>query len=239
MAKVGRPEKNNADWFSHDREMRNHRKIKALRTKFGITGYAVFCMMLERLSEVDFCRLPLDETEYELLSGDFGLPTDDLKSILEYATKLGLFTINDAGIFTSQGLVDRLQGLYDYRNKKRASRSDDGVLPVPNSQETNFDHSKLAEDGVWNVQNTHSRVEYSKEEYSGGEEPRPLSDFGFENVVSSVKAVMDTSSYKGKVRDPTQLARVLSLAVKSGVEKTPQDWSNYFQRLTLKEGVYA
>ena len=47
---MARPKKQYCDYFSHDRDMRNHRKIKALRTKFGVNGYAVWVMILEVLT---------------------------------------------------------------------------------------------------------------------------------------------------------------------------------------------
>lgn len=50
---MARPQKNNADYFSHDNSMRNNRKIKALRTKHGVFGYGVWCMLLEYLTSCE------------------------------------------------------------------------------------------------------------------------------------------------------------------------------------------
>ena len=41
---MARPKKNYCDYFPHDRDMRNHRKVKAIRTKFGPIGYAIWSM---------------------------------------------------------------------------------------------------------------------------------------------------------------------------------------------------
>lgn len=38
---MARPNKNNAEYFSHDADMRNDVKVKALRRRFSHTGYAV------------------------------------------------------------------------------------------------------------------------------------------------------------------------------------------------------
>jgi len=46
---MARPIKLNADYFSHDAGMRNHRKIKSVRQKFGINGYGIWCMLIEYL----------------------------------------------------------------------------------------------------------------------------------------------------------------------------------------------
>ena len=50
---MARPKKNNADYFSHDADMRNHRKMKAIRAKFGLEGYAIWNMVLEVLSNAE------------------------------------------------------------------------------------------------------------------------------------------------------------------------------------------
>lgn len=44
---MARPIKNNADYFSHDIGMRNDMKIKALRRKYGLVGYASYVMLIE------------------------------------------------------------------------------------------------------------------------------------------------------------------------------------------------
>ena len=50
---MARPKKNYCDYFPHDRDMRNHRKVKAIRTKFGPIGYAIWSMTLEYLTGID------------------------------------------------------------------------------------------------------------------------------------------------------------------------------------------
>ena len=53
---MARPKKNNAEYFTHDADMRNDVKIKALRRKFSHTGYAVWNYLLETLTDSDFFR---------------------------------------------------------------------------------------------------------------------------------------------------------------------------------------
>ena len=60
---MARPIKNNADYFTHDSQMRNHRKIKALRYKFGLIGYAVYNMLLEVLTNAENFKFEWDELE--------------------------------------------------------------------------------------------------------------------------------------------------------------------------------
>ncbi|GHV28882.1 hypothetical protein FACS1894176_11540 [Bacteroidia bacterium] len=50
---MARPKKENADYFSHDKEMRNNPKLKYIRNIFNLEGYAVFCMLLEYLTNCE------------------------------------------------------------------------------------------------------------------------------------------------------------------------------------------
>ena len=63
---MARPIKNNMDYFPHDNKMRNDRKIKALRAKYGLEGYAVYNMLLETLCEAELLIIRWNETEIEL-----------------------------------------------------------------------------------------------------------------------------------------------------------------------------
>ena len=63
---MARPKKEYCDYFSHDRDMRNHRKIKALRTKYGIEGYAIWVMFLEFLTGNDNNIFEKTDIELEL-----------------------------------------------------------------------------------------------------------------------------------------------------------------------------
>ena len=85
---MARPKKNNADYFSHDNNMRSDSKILALRRKFWVEWYAVWCMLLEVLTESDWFKTKVDTLSIELLSWDFGVETNILKSIIEYLVLL-------------------------------------------------------------------------------------------------------------------------------------------------------
>lgn len=112
---MARPRKNNADYFSHDNNMRNNRKIKALRNKFGILGYGTFNMFLETLTESDKFKIQLiKELDWELLSADFGCSSDELHDILNYCVEVELLTENN-GIYFCDSLFERLSPLVEKR----------------------------------------------------------------------------------------------------------------------------
>lgn len=111
---MARPIKNNCDYFSHDNDMRNHKKIKAIRSKFGLNGYAVWVMILEYLTGNDGNEFEYSEFEFELMSGDFGCSGDEVKNIVDYCIKLELlFSIN--GFVKSESLDERLASVYEKR----------------------------------------------------------------------------------------------------------------------------
>ncbi|HSH52181.1 MAG TPA: DUF4373 domain-containing protein, partial [Bacteroidales bacterium] len=97
---MARPKKDNADYFSHDADMRNDPKIKALRKKFGFMGYSIWCYLLEFLTDSDYFEIEWNELNIELLSGDFDCETSDLKSIVEYCIKINLLNIENKKLYS-------------------------------------------------------------------------------------------------------------------------------------------
>ena len=92
---MARPEKNNLDYFSHDCDMRNDIKIKALRRKFGHKGYSIYVMMLEHLGNCEYLQYEWNDLSIELLTPEFDIDSIDLKEIIEYCIFLKLFQIDN------------------------------------------------------------------------------------------------------------------------------------------------
>jgi hypothetical protein len=140
---MARPKKDNADYFSHDKGMRNDRKVKALRRKFT-EGYMVYNMLLEVLTEANFFSISLTPIQIELLAGDFDVDPDILSEIIRYCIKIELLT-EDGDLVFSSGLKKRLQPVLDNRNAVKQR----------------FLDKKLKSDNVSKEQNTQSKVKYS------------------------------------------------------------------------------
>lgn len=111
---MARPIKNNADYFSHDAGMRNHKKVKAIRSKFGISGYAVWSMLLEYLTGGDGNVFPYTDLEFELMSGDFGIPATEIRGVVDYCINIELL-FNKDGFINSDSLDERLAPVYEKR----------------------------------------------------------------------------------------------------------------------------
>lgn len=165
---MARPKKHNADYFSHDADMRNDPRIKAVRRKFSHVGYAVWNMLLEVITDNDFFTVEWSEIDIEILAGDFDVTPDELQDIVDYCVKLGLLQIerrlneNGHDILTCAKLKERFSELLT----KRERNAKKGVSDVQNSPQTEFQPPKPPQNEVSDVQNPQSKVKYSKVKYS-------------------------------------------------------------------------
>jgi len=117
---MARPQKNNADYFSHDNDMRNDEKILAIRNEFGAEGYSIWCMLLEKLCKAEFFELPYSDKEVKLWAGDFRLDFKRLKLILDYFIDIDLLQKNENKIFSNE-LKLRFSGLLAKRTRDKDS----------------------------------------------------------------------------------------------------------------------
>lgn len=136
---MGRPNERNADYFTHEKSMRNDPKVKALRSKFGHVGYAVFVMLLETLTDADGFIFRLDDISLELLAGDFDLNAETVKGIIDYCCRISLLKLED-GNLCSAGHQKRMQPLLEKREKskeryKLQKEAQNGSFCDRNSQE--------------------------------------------------------------------------------------------------------
>jgi hypothetical protein len=158
----GRPQRHNADWFSHDCDMRNDKKILAIRRKYGLTGYAVYAMILETLTDCNHFRYKWDELNKELMAADFIVEREVFDEMMDYMIgTLALFVVED-GYLTSDKLIERMQFLADKRNRNRSNygisateNTPQGISDTENTNNDEFQPPKVAE-------MHHSKVKNSK-----------------------------------------------------------------------------
>lgn len=94
---MARPNKNNAEYFSHDADMRNDIKVKALRRRFSHTGYAVWNYLLETLTDTENFEIDFRDGNKELLAADFDVTVQELNDIVEYACRIDLLQQSEDG----------------------------------------------------------------------------------------------------------------------------------------------
>ena len=138
---MARPKKNNADYFSHESEMRNDVKIKALRRKFSHTGYAVWNYLLEVLTNADGFSIKWEELDIELYAADFDLETNELTEIVDYCLKLGLLQM-EGNILCCRNLTSSFSSLMNKRGREA------GVSEAKTSQNESFGSRNPVNEGV-------------------------------------------------------------------------------------------
>ena len=116
---MARPSRNNADYFTHNADFRNDRRIKAIRGRFGPAGYGLILMLLEVLTDADHTQLSTEELEMELLAGDFGVSVTEINSLLQLAEKIGVFARNEEGLLICPDLNKALEQVFEKRNRSR------------------------------------------------------------------------------------------------------------------------
>lgn len=152
---MARPKKNYCDYFPHDRDMRNHRKVKAIRTKFGPIGYAIWSMTLEYLTGIDGNEFEYSDVEFELMAGDFGVSATEIRDVIDYCIKLDML-FNNNGFINSESLDERLKPVYEKRgtNKDKSKKQ----LRINGK----FANNKTVTDGVSVTEMPQTKVKETK-----------------------------------------------------------------------------
>lgn len=119
---MARPNKNSAEYFSHDTWLRDDPKIKYIRQKHGLTGYAVFTMCLEYLASQDDFEAEYSPLSLALISWDFGVQLEELKEILHDFFIVWLLIFDEKSQkFYSNWLKKRLEKMLEKREKMKAN----------------------------------------------------------------------------------------------------------------------
>lgn len=117
---MGRPQSNNAEYFKHYTTMRNHRKVKILRNKFGqVLGYAFWSMMIEFLTEQDGLEWEYSDIEVETFASELGVSATEIREMVDFCIRLELLFMDDHNFICSESLNDDLKAVFVKRNRER------------------------------------------------------------------------------------------------------------------------
>jgi hypothetical protein len=167
--------------------MRNDKKILAIRRKYGLTGYAVYAMMLETLTDCNHFRYKWDELNKELMAADFIVEREVFDEMMDYMVgTLALFVVED-GYLTSYKLIERMQFLADKRNRNRSNygisateNTPQGISDTENTNNDEFQPPKVAEMHHSKVKNSKVNNTSSRDDDARGRKapiyPYPKSD---------------------------------------------------------------
>ncbi|MBQ8070962.1 MAG: DUF4373 domain-containing protein [Bacteroidales bacterium] len=106
-----------SNYFPHDSNARNSKKLLRLRARHGAEGYGAYFMILERLREEDGF---VSDADYEMISFDLRVSPEVIKSVVE---DFGLFEFSEDGTkFRSAGFDERMEisGVRSAAGKKGA-----------------------------------------------------------------------------------------------------------------------
>lgn len=169
MTRLGRPVTKGCSYYRHLTTMRNHRKVKAIRNKFGqVLGYAFWSMMLEYLTEQDGNVLEYSDMEMELLSAELGVSVTEIRSMVDYCVHIEILFLKD-GFINSDSLDELLESVYEKREKAKTisatqKRRKDGTFGNK-SEDTVIVSTESPNDTVIvSITKPQSRVEKSREE---------------------------------------------------------------------------
>jgi len=136
--------------------MRNHRKIKALRNKFGsVLGYAFWSMFIEYLTELDGNEFEFSDTECEMFAGELGISGAEIRSLIDYCIQIELLFLKD-GFISSESLDENLAPVYDKRGREKQKSK------KQLRKNGKFVGNNTANDGITVAETPHIKVEESK-----------------------------------------------------------------------------
>jgi hypothetical protein len=114
--------KEDLPYFSHDNDARNHAKMKALRARFGWTGYGQFWALNEMIAGSAQARLDLSRKVVRAGAAcELGMTTDALESFLAFladADECGLINYEN-GVVTTDRTQEDYQKTESGRERKR------------------------------------------------------------------------------------------------------------------------
>lgn len=157
---MARPSKNNAEYFSHDADMRNDVKIKALRRRFSHKGYAVWCFILETLTDTDYFEIDFNEVSQELLAADYDITVEELREIVQYCELIGLLQITPENKVFSAAHQRRFSGLINKRERDRERLQT--LINKRKQTEIEVIAAITSENEDYRSDNSHSKVKESK-----------------------------------------------------------------------------
>jgi hypothetical protein len=163
---MARPTKQNVDYFSHDCDMRNDIKIKALRRKYKHLGYSIYIITLELLGDTEYFQMKWNDDNIELLTPEYDCDIEELKEVMNYCFQLNLFQLTH-GYLHCENFTNRLEETLLSRRKDYCSNNS----PISKLSLVNVDNNKVNDNikpqsKVKESKVNKSKGEYSKEEYT-------------------------------------------------------------------------
>ena len=153
---MARPKKHNVDYFTHDVQMRNDIKIKALRRKYKHLGYSIYNITLELLGDAEYFEIKWDDKSIELLTPEYDCDKDELRDVIQYCIELDLLQITHEYLHC-KNFTERLEGTVLSRRKDYCSKNSQ----INKLSEVNVYNNPIEDDVIVGI-NAQSKVKESK-----------------------------------------------------------------------------
>ena len=147
---VGRNQKNNADYFSHDADASTDEKLVYLESIFGHTGYALYFKFLECMTRADDFKLKWDEIKKAVYAAKFSVSVTEIEQFVTECCRdeIKAFVVEDGHIY-SPGLIKRFSALIakrEYnRQKYQEQKQEDEIQLQKKEIQKQKRHSKVKE----------------------------------------------------------------------------------------------
>ena len=106
-------------YFSHDCNARNDIKILAMRTKYGLEGYAMYFMLLEILREQSDYKLPINKYTFKTLAWQFQCDEKLVEAFINDAcNEFDLFILEDNYLY-SESFLKRMDKYKETSSKMK------------------------------------------------------------------------------------------------------------------------
>lgn len=123
---MARPLKQGLDYFPHDTDCRNDKKLRIIRALFGLEGYAVYMMLLEQIYQEDDLALDFSVPDnLNIACKDIGIRPAKLLKIIDKSAEIGLFSAQEwrgKTFLSSNGAKKRALPVLEFRQRIREKR---------------------------------------------------------------------------------------------------------------------
>jgi len=170
---MSRKTKPGIPYFSHDTDMSQDKKVKLLRAKKGLVGYAVYILLLEEIYREAGYYLEIDKDFCYLMAAEVGLDFDNFMEILNECIACLLF---NSEIYKKHKILTskRIQDNYFHSTLRRESVNliqeylvlAPSAYYSPNRPNVNIEPLNVNIEPLNVCDGTHSIVEYSRVENS-------------------------------------------------------------------------
>lgn len=223
---MSRKPKVGIDYFSHDVDMKDDKRIRLIIAKHGLIGYAVYCRLLEEIYRESGYFIFVDSDFTVLFSDDCKLDLDDFRKILDEMISKGLFNqelFEKFNILTSKRIQENYCSATERR--KQIDFIEDYLLidvePFYNLEKVNVNINSV------NVNINRENVDINRENVDISTQSKAKQS-KVESKVNTSKKIFDDESREMKI-----CKYFFAVLLKSKPNQNEPNWQNWCKDIAL------